>query len=502
MDVLAMLVPAAYLAVLAVLSLFGAHRLMVLYLYWRHRRDAPRAGVAPALPAVTVQLPIYNEKAVAERLIDAACRLEWPADRLQILVLDDSTDETIELSRSAAARHAALGVDIEVLHRVDRRGFKAGALEAGMRSATGDFIAIFDADFVPPPGFLRRTMPHLVSSPDVGMVQTRWGHLNEGLNLLTRLSALLLDGHFVLEHTARHRSGRFFNFNGTAGVWRRACIEYAGGWQHDTLVEDLDLSYRAQLAGWRFVYLKDEVCPAELPADLRAFKTQQHRWAKGTLQAARKLLPRVLRAPVGLGVKVEAMAHMLANLAYPLVLLLGVLMPPAILLRRPAGLSELLVLDLPIFMLATLSVAVFYASAENEAHGRWFGKAWRLPLLMALGIGIAVNQTRAVVEGLLGSDVTFVRTPKMGASPAWQGPLGYRPAAGWTPILELALATYLAGGGWLMAREGAYGSLPFVVLFAFGFGYVGLGSLLPAPSVRLDRSSDALDSEPSLSAAR
>jgi cellulose synthase/poly-beta-1,6-N-acetylglucosamine synthase-like glycosyltransferase len=501
MDALAMLVPAAYLAVLGVLSLFGVHRLVVLALYRRHRHDRPHAPVLEgALPRVTVQLPVFNERAVVERMIDAACRLDWPAERLQIQVLDDSTDDTVALSRAAAARWAERGVDISVAHRVDRTGFKAGALEAGLASATGELIAIFDADFIPPPGFLRRLVPYFGAGPDVGMVQARWGHLNEQLNLLTKLSALLLDGHFVLEHTARNRSGRFFNFNGTAGVWRRRCIDDAGGWQHDTLVEDLDLSYRAQLKGWRFTFLKDEVCPAELPADVRAFKTQQHRWAKGTLQAARKLLPTVLRAPVGLGVKLEAMAHMLANLAYPLVLVLAVLMPPAVFLRGRTGVAELVLLDIPAFVLATLSVALFYAASQHEAHGRWLDKAWRLPFLMSLGIGMAVNQSRAVFEGLFGSDVTFVRTPKVGeGAPRARG---YRPAAGWTPFIELALCAYLLAGGVLVAWQGWYGSLPFLGLFAFGFGYVGVGSLRPAPRPRAQDAADEPEVEPSLSAAR
>jgi len=478
MDALSLLLPAAYLVVLGVLSLFGVHRLVVLALYRRHRGAVPVPGeVADPVPRVTVQLPVFNESAVVERMIDAACSLDWPRDRFQVQVLDDSTDDTLTRSRAAAARWRERGVDVAVRARADRTGFKAGALEAGLETATGDLIAIFDADFIPAPDFLRRVVPHFAAGPRIGMVQARWGHLNEDHNLLTRLSAMLLDGHFVLEHTARHRSGRYFNFNGTAGVWRRRCIDEAGGWQHDTLVEDLDLSYRAQLAGWRFTFLKDEVCPAELPADMRAFKTQQHRWAKGTLQAARKLLPTVVGAPVGFGVKSEALAHMLANLAYPLVLVLALLMPPAVLLRGRAATPALALLDIVAFGLATVSVVCFYAVAQREAHGRWLDKAWRLPLLMALGIGLAVNQSRAVVEGLLGRDVTFVRTPKVGS--ARSGLHGYRPAAGWTPWVELLLCLYLAAAAVVLGMNGHLASLPFVGLFGFGFGYVGVTSLLP-----------------------
>ena len=503
MDALTTLIPAAYLLILGVLSVFGIHRLVVLGLYRRHRQDRPGAGrLQDPVPMVTVQLPVFNEIAVVERLIDSVCRLEWPADRLQIQVLDDSTDDTVVLSRAAAAAWRERGLDVTVIERSTRTGFKAGALEEGLDTATGEFIAIFDADFIPRPDFLQRVVPFFAAGPRVGMVQARWGHLNENLNLLTRLSALLLDGHFGLEHTARNRSGRYFNFNGTAGVWRRTCIEDAGGWQHDTLVEDLDLSYRAQLKGWRFTFLKDEVCPAELPADVRAFKTQQHRWAKGTLQAARKLLPAVLRAPVGWGVKAEAMAHLLANLAYPLVLLLAVLMPPAVMLRGNLDSPLFLMLDLVAFTLASVSVALFYAVAEREAHGRWLDKAWRLPLLMALGIGMAVNQSVAVVEGLFGSDVTFVRTPKVGeSSPRLRR---YRPAAGWTPFLELALCGYLAGAAVLLASTGHASSLPFLGLFCVGFGYVGVGSLVPGrfSAVQVAARRDDAPLEPSLSTAR
>ena len=467
-----------YFGLLGLLSVYGVHRVFILALYWWHRADPPVAGALPTLPRVTVQLPVFNERAVVERLIDAACALDWPADRLEVQVLDDSTDDTVTVSRAAAARWRARGVAVSVHHRTERTGYKAGALAAGMREATGDYLAVFDADFVPEPGFLRSVMPHLAGDPGVGMVQARWGHLNEHTGLLTRLEAVLLDGHFVLEHTARHRSGRYFNFNGTAGVWRRACIESAGGWAHDTLTEDLDLSYRAQLAGWRFVFLKDHVVPAELPTDMAAFKTQQHRWAKGTMQAARKLLLPILRSGIPLRVKVEAMVHLTSNLAYPLVLLLAVLLPPTIVLRGRSDVHELLLIDLPAFLLSSGSVALFYVAAEREAHGQVWSRLWRVPLVMSLGIGIAVNQSRAVVEGLLGRDVTFVRTPKAGAVDG-QTPTdpGYRAEVGWTPRVELALALYFAVSLGLVVAEGWYASVPFLLLFGTGFGYVGLGSL-------------------------
>jgi cellulose synthase/poly-beta-1,6-N-acetylglucosamine synthase-like glycosyltransferase len=320
---------AAYFFVLIILAVYGWHRYYLVYLYMRHRDREPRPG--PPLdppPPVTIQLPLYNEMYVADRLIDAVCRIKYPADLLEIQVLDDSTDETRGIAEQAVRRFAAQGVDIKYLHRSNRTGYKAGALEAGLRQARGEFVAIFDADFIPTPDFLERLMPHFADS-NVGMVQARWGHINQDYSLLTKIQSILLDGHFVLEHGGRNRAGRFFNFNGTAGVWRRRAIDEAGGWQHDTLTEDLDLSYRAQLRGWRFVFVSDVIAPAEVPVEMNAFKSQQHRWAKGSVQTCRKLLPRILAADVPLAVKAEAFFHLTANFNYPLMCVLSVLMFPA-----------------------------------------------------------------------------------------------------------------------------------------------------------------------------
>ncbi len=472
----------AYLAVIALLSAYGLHRFYISAVYQRFRLAHPRPLAAGAHPIVTVQLPVFNERNVVERLIDAACALHWPADRLEIQVLDDSTDDTTDVARAAAARWRARGVDVKVLHRTDRTGFKAGALEAGAAVAKGELLAVFDADFLPPPDFLARAVPYFDGFGDqgpqrIGMVQARWGHLNEGANLLTRLAATLLDGHFVVEHTARHRSGRFFNFNGTAGIWRRACIADAGGWQHDTLTEDLDLSYRAQLRGWRFVFLRDQVVPAELPADMRAYKIQQHRWAKGTMQTARKLARPILLSDQPTRVKAEALVHLSSNLAYPLVIVMALLLPLAVAARGHGDLAEALFLDLPAFVLASVSIAVFYMLAERDAWpGAWRSRLWRIPLTMALGIGMAVNQTRAVVEGLFGRDVTFARTPKAGEQTLRR----YRLAVGWTPLFELGFAAYYAAAiGWALA-QGYWASLPFMLLFGWGFAFVGWSSLRAA----------------------
>ncbi len=367
-----------------------------------------------------------------------------------------------------------------MIRRADRTGYKAGALQHGLREAKGELVAIFDADFVPARDFLRRMVPSF-AEPRVGMVQARWGHLNENASALTRAAALLLDGHFVLEHTARHRSGRFFNFNGTAGIWRRDCIEDAGGWQHDTLTEDLDLSYRAQLRGWRFVFRPDVVVPAELPSDMRSYKTQQLRWATGSIQTARKLGASIVRADLPWWVKLESFFHLGANGAYALVLLLAILLPANVALRGRGTLHEWLILDLPIFALAMGSVTFFYAVAARETGERPGRFLLRLPILFALGIGLALNQTRAVVDGLRSGPGVFVRTPKSGSRGRARGVrLGSdRAPLGWLPWLELAFALGYGAAIVVTVALGYWASVPFLALFGAGFGFVALGSILP-----------------------
>src|SRR5687768_2630819 len=304
---------ATYFFVLVILALYGWHRYYLVYLYMKNKRRLPvPLGSFQTLPRVTVQLPIYNEMYVADRLIDAVCAFDYPRELLQIQVLDDSTDETTSVAERAVRRHAAAGIDISYLHRTNRHGYKAGALEAGLKLATGEYVAIFDADFIPTTDFLQRTIQFFTDSK-IAMVQARWGHINQDYSLLTKIQSILLDGHFVLEHGARNRSGCFFNFNGTAGVWRREAIETSGGWQHDTLTEDLDLSYRAQLGGWRFLFLPDVVSPAEVPVEMNSFKSQQHRWAKGSIQTFLKLMPRILRSDQPFAIKAEAFFHLSAN---------------------------------------------------------------------------------------------------------------------------------------------------------------------------------------------
>jgi cellulose synthase/poly-beta-1,6-N-acetylglucosamine synthase-like glycosyltransferase len=472
----------AYLGTLAVLAVYGAHR---LWLLWRFRwPGAQPAAVAPdrisreegavvggdaELPRVAVQLPLYNERTVAARLVRAVGALDWPADRLEIQVLDDSTDETREVVDAEVAALRASGLDARVLRREERVGYKAGALDFGMRSSSADLFCIFDADFLPPRDFLRRTVPGF-ADPAVGMVQARWEHVNREESGLTRAQSTLLDGHFVIEHKVRSDSELFFNFNGTAGVWRRAAIDDAGGWQHDTLTEDLDLSYRAQLSGWRFVYLPFVAAPAEVPPDIAAFKSQQHRWAKGSVQVARKLGGRIARADVPLRVKLEAAAHLTSNTGYPFMLLLALLLPFSIAEgSRFAGGWHL-----AMFVLCTASVVLFYDRSQRALGRQGSARLRDVPTAMALGIGMSVSQTRAILEGLFTRTGEFVRTPKRGDAP---GVRHYSAILRGLPGVELFVAAWFAWGIANAVRLELWASLPFLFLFFWGFAWVGSLSL-------------------------
>ena len=391
----------AYFATLSVLAIYGVHRYYLVYLYFKNRHRTARPAPAPEnLPKIAVQLPIYNEKYVVERLIDSVCRLDYPRHLLHIQVLDDSTDETAQLAANRVRHHAQRGVSIEHLRRVNREGFKAGALQYGLERTDANLLAVFDADFVPHPDSLRRMAPFF-ADPAVGMVQLRWDHLNRDYSLLTKAQAVLLDGHFLLESETRCRSGRFFNFNGTAGMWRRRAIEDAGGWQHDTLTEDLDLSYRAQLEGWKFVFLPNATAPAEVPVDMNSFKSQQFRWAKGSMQTAVKLLPRILLGRLPLRVKTEAFFHLSANLAYPLMVVLGILTLPVLLIRMGQGGFRSPALDLFLFAAATFSVSSFYFIAQKEACSDWRRRVLHLPVAMGLGIGLSGTSIEYPISNIL-----------------------------------------------------------------------------------------------------
>jgi len=458
----------AYLGTLALLGVYGLHRLALLarFRFWRARPSDPPEE--DALPTVTVQLPLYNERTVARRLIRAAGSFDYPAAKLELQILDDSTDETCAIVDEEVRALVQRGIDAKVLRRDDRVGFKAGALDHGMRQARGDLLCIFDADFMPEPGFLRDTVGSF-RDPAVGMVQARWGHVNREESLLTRAQSTLLDGHFVIEHTTRCDAGLFFNFNGTAGIWRRAAIEAGGGWQHDTLTEDLDLSYRVQLAGWQFVYMPHVVAPAEVPPGIGAFKSQQHRWAKGSVQVFRKLAWRILRSHEPARVKLEALAHLTGNVGYPCVLLLALVLPLVASVRS----EGIHLYQLALFLLCTVSVVLFYERSQR-AVGRPLAK--RLCdsfAAISLGIGMCVSQTHAVLAGLSGETGVFVRTPKRGE--ATFAP--YRQRFAGLPGFELLLAGWCAWGVLAASRVGNWGSLPFLFLFFFGFAWVGVLSL-------------------------
>ena len=472
-----------YFLVMTILAVYGIHRYALVYNYYKNRKRI--AGPPPeisAWPRVTVQLPIYNEKYVIERLVEAIAAFDYPRELLDIQVLDDSTDETQEVAANCVERYRQLGVPISHIHRDNREGFKAGALQEGLKSARGEFVAIFDADFIPPADFLRRTVPYFIDQK-LAMVQTRWSYVNRHYSALTEVEAILLDGHFVIEHSSRFRTGLFFNFNGTAGIWRRIAIEDAGGWQHDTLTEDTDLSYRAQLCGWHFTYLPEIDCPSELPVEMSAFKSQQARWAKGLMQTAKKILPRVLRSEMPTAVKAEAVFHLTANISYPLMVFMSIILLPAMIVRFYQGWVQVLIIDLPLFLASTCSISSFYLAAERALYPKtWKRTFLYLPFVMAVGIGLSVRNALAVIEAIAGVKSEFVRTPKYRVEGRAQGAGAwakkkYHKSAGWMPFAEVGLGLYFAGAVFYALQNENYATVPFLLLFVWGYLYTGLMSL-------------------------
>jgi len=481
------LIISLYLVALTALAVYGSHRAHLLMLYWRHRKQLrePISQYAEEdLPLVTIQLPMFNEMYVAERLLESVTRIDYPRDKMEIQVLDDSTDETTEIASTKAAELRERGFDCVYIHRTDRTGYKAGALAEATKVAKGDFLMVFDADFVPTAGIVRGLIHHF-NDPKVGMVQARWSHLNREYSMLTSCQSMLLDGHFVIEHIARNGSGRYFNFNGTAGIWRKAAIFDAGGWEHDTVTEDMDLSFRAQIRGWEFVYVPQAVAPAEVPCEMNSFKTQQFRWAKGSAQTTRKLLSTVMKADIPFKCKVEAFFHLTNNFAYLFLVLLAMLQLPNMLLRQQIDNPELLLLDVPLFLSTTGSITLFYLVSYKALHGEFRSAIKRLPMMMALGIGLSINNARAVLEGLFGNDLEFVRTPKHGltetdkADGAWKTKK-YRGNWPIHSIVEVLFGLYFVATIVLAIYTGAYITIPFLVLFMVGFLYVGGLSLYQA----------------------
>lgn len=463
----------AYDVCLLLLCLFGVRRLYLLIQYYRLRREVPCPAPPDPLPVVTVQLPVFNEVHVVARLLAAVTRLDWPRARLEIQVLDDSTDETTPLLARLCAEYRAAGHDIHHLHRDSRAGYKAGALAAGLTSARGEFVAIFDADFVPPPDFLHRTIPHF-ADPRLAFVQGGWIHMNRETSLLTRVQAILLDAHFRFEHTVRSLSGYFVNFTGTGGVWRARAIEDAGGWQHDTLIEDADLAYRAAVRGWRGLHLPDLLVPCELPEGAAAWRTQQARWAKGNAQVLRKLMGTILRSSASPGAKLESFLHLTSSCVHPLNLALALLLAPSMWIRAAAPPTEILAVDGVIFTLNMLSVGGYFALSQRERpdHRGSLRELRVIPSLMALGVGSSLSQTKAVLEGLFGSDVVFERTPKPGRM---RRPTGtYRAPV--SPLIAFEAALALAYGAAVVEAIASrrWAAIPFLILFFHGFSHVAV----------------------------
>jgi cellulose synthase/poly-beta-1,6-N-acetylglucosamine synthase-like glycosyltransferase len=476
----AMMIP--YFSVLIVLSFYGLHRYSMIRGYLKHRAKFTEEPPSrfERLPRVTIQLPIYNEQYVVERLLEETIQIDYPRELLQVQVLDDSTDETAPFTRRLVENYQTAGFPIEYIHRENRHGFKAGALQNGMCTASGEIVAIFDADFIPPSDFLQRTV-HFFAEEKIGMVQTRWGYLNRHYNVLTEVQAMLLDGHFVLEHVARAGGGLFFNFNGTAGILRKSMIEDAGGWQHDTLTEDSDLSYRAQLKGWKFVYVPSIECLSELPVETYGFQVQQSRWAKGLTQVAKKLLWKILRSKQPFRVKLEAFFHLTPNISYPLMIAVSALMLPVMIVRFYQGWLQMLLIDLPLIAASFWSIFAFYMMA----HRALFPKTWKrgflfLPALMAAGVALTIINTRAVVEALIGYQTEFVRTAKYAIGdkqPVQLREVKYRRRSGWLPYAEIAAGGFFLWMVWYAIYSFNYLAVPFMMLFVGGYFWAGFTTL-------------------------
>ena len=460
-----------YLLTLVGMAVYGLNNLVsvILYLQTKNRPNRRSGGTPPVeLPRVTVQLPTFNERYTVERLINAIASFDYPRDRLQVQVLDDSTDDTTNMIRRLVNKHAAKGLDIELLHRSTQGGFKAGALAEGLKAATGELIAVFDADFVPPADWLKKTVPEF-HDPRLGCLQTRWGHLNDKFNTLTLAQSLGIDGHFVIEQTARSRNHLFMNFNGTAGLWRKVCIEDSGGWQPDTLTEDLDLSYRAQIRGWQFDYLPDVVVPAELPAQIESFKKQQFRWAKGSFQTLKKLIQPLLKSDAPWYKKVLGLVHITGYFVHPL--MLGTL-----LLMLPVGIFTPQIFKwIPLMMIAAFAPPLMYLLSATEHLPRLTDRLRLIPILTVIGFGLSLNNTVAVLEGLFGkSRGTFVRTPKFNLTNSKNHSVINRYAMPISPMIwaELGLGFYALLTGIILTARLGWQSMPWLLVYSVSYFYI------------------------------
>jgi cellulose synthase/poly-beta-1,6-N-acetylglucosamine synthase-like glycosyltransferase len=470
-----------YFVSLAILFVFGVHGYVMVYFYNKYRTSASaKPKPLKRFPKVTVQLPVFNEIYVVERLIRAVCDMDYPRDLLEIQVLDDSTDDTSRIAQRWVEHYREQGYNITLLHRDCRKGFKAGALREGLATASGDFIAIFDADFVPPRDFLVRTLPYL-DDPQIGLIQARWGHLNFSYSVLTRTQAIGLDGHFVVEQTARNRAGFFINFNGTAGVWRRECILDAGNWSDDTLTEDLDLSYRAQLRGWKFKFLPEIVCPSEIPAEIGGVKSQQFRWTKGAIETAKKILPQLWRSRWPLSLKLQSTIHLTNNLVFPFILIVGILNLPLVLIKNESATDHALYFAIiSIFVLAFFGSFLMYLTSQREVYRDWRRRILYFPLFMAGSMGLSVNNTVAILQGLFNRRSEFLRTPKYRLETVHDRFLDkkyFHVHERWrrgvrNGFIEGILAIYCLIGIGVAIYYGEIAAIPFQSLYCFGFGFI------------------------------
>lgn len=460
-----------YLIAMVGMALYGFNCLINIFLYLRSKNHPLKTipiKDRKDWPDVTVQLPVFNERYTVERLIQAAVALDYPSNHLQIQVLDDSTDDTQNLVKHIVEQYRARGANIELIQRVDRSGFKAGALDYGLKTAQGEFLAIFDADFIPEPMWLKKAISGF-SDPKIGCLQTRWGHLNRKFNTFTQAVAMGIDGHFIVEQTARSRSGLFLNFNGTAGIWRRACIEDAGGWQPDTLTEDLDLSYRAQMRGWHISYLPDVAVPAELPVQVEAFKRQQFRWAKGTFQVIRKLLPRFLRSDLPVHIRLMGFLHMTGYFVHPLMLFTLLLMLPVGILAPDA------MRVYPWAVLASFGPPLMCLVSKTDQTPRLIDRLKILPFLLLIGFGLSFSNTIAVMQGLFSRDMgVFVRTPKLNVianGKEWAAK-DYNVPLSKEVWLELALGVYALITVTILVPYVGFGVVPWGLVYASGYFYI------------------------------
>ncbi|MBI3586524.1 MAG: glycosyltransferase [Ignavibacteriales bacterium] len=475
-----------YFFSLLILFTFGAHGFVMVYHYLRNRSKEEETPALGREPVVTIQLPVFNEFYVVERLITSVCSIEYPKEKLEVQVLDDSTDETYQIIDNIVRTYQQLGFDIKHIHRINRSGYKAGALRNGLVTARGEFVAIFDADFVPKKDFLLETLPYFFQDEKIGLVQTRWEHLNSDYSLLTRTQAMALDGHFVMEQQVRNQVGFFINFNGTGGIWRKTCIEDAGNWQSDTLTEDLDLSYRAQLKGWKFKYLNDFTSPAELPAGVNALKSQQFRWTKGAIETARKMLPAVWKAKIPLRVKIHSTFHLTNNIVFPFILLAGLLNVPLIFIKQQGGHEAYFAL-MSVFVLAFIGSFLFYMLSQKAVYPDWRRRLLLFPLFMAGSMGFAVNNSRAVFEGLFKKKSEFVRTPKYmieGKKDSWIGKKYVPLKLDWVVFVEFGLAIYCFFGLISSLYYLQIAAVPFQLLYFSGFAFVSALSIKHALEAR------------------